>query len=144
MHYSSEYLQKSVDNPTSIILLLSSIPVPVVSSGSMVELEPTERDPLIQSPPQSPPPPPLPLSRLPPRVNDDCAKKFVSVVWTLFYSFCFLSGQYINFEILRKLTASGPPAGSSSVSSCKKFFQSLHCFYLLVKFLCTLVMLVQL
>ena len=56
-----------------------------------------------------------------------CIKKSVSCMmskWSLFYVFCFLSGQYINFEILND--------PSSQQSSCKKFFSVIA----LIPFFC--------
>ena len=42
-----------------------------------------------------------------------CIKKSLSI-WSLFYLFCFLSGQYINFEILKKPSSPESPSGLQS------------------------------
>ena len=95
-------MQKSVGNPASIICCFTYLfgPVLVVSGGSMTE--PTEQSPLVQR--QEEP------------ASSSCAaciKESLSK-WSLFYVLCFLSGQYINFEILNNR--------SPLQSSCKKIF----------------------
>ena len=37
--------------------------------------------------------------------NNAHVNKFVSIIWSIFYVLCFLSGQYINFEILKRTSS---------------------------------------